>query len=337
MRGSNKVTFDSGDYYRDINAASYSKHPLEPAVVSVMKMNKKPIPVNIVACGSTIGNLLRFARGVDLDHKFRMLVEIIDDTTHLIRRENSPKQLIEGVKGCGHTFPEAYTTWDIDVRQSTSHQRVLAYCFDGLELMVRFEGDGYFPTPSANTRPRRDLKKDLVNGDDLADLEGLQIKTREPKTKGSLIVTDGGEMVAQPDVFDLKTRSTFKRDAPHLNQQLPRLWVTQVPKLILAYHSHGWFKECDIETIDVKRDVETWQQSNQAGLKRLGALLRLIINRARDSGEGKLEIVWACGRGLEIREQLPDAGDVLSASVRGEWSEWLGGQGATIKSEGKVE
>lgn len=37
-----------------------------------------------------------------------MLVEVIAGTVHLIRRENTPKEQILGVRGYGHTFPEAY-------------------------------------------------------------------------------------------------------------------------------------------------------------------------------------------------------------------------------------
>ncbi|KAF5664581.1 hypothetical protein FDENT_12834 [Fusarium denticulatum] len=276
-----------------------------------------PIPINIVACGSTIGNLLRFARGVDLDRSFRMLVEKVGKTVHLIRRENSPREKIEGVRGFGHTFPEAYTTWDSSVKRSTSHQRILSYQFGGLDLMVRFEGDGYISSsPVAKT----------VKGYAFDDLESLGITESLSTGTGKLKVSDGGETVPQSSIFDLKTRSIMAREKDHLGEQLPRLWIAQVTQFLLAYHERGLFKDSNIEIKNVKADVTEWQELNQPSLKRLAALLRLIIDKAHASKDGKLEIVWSNGGSLEIRKQLSDAGDVLSEPVRKQWEAWLGSE-----------
>ncbi|KAF5652809.1 hypothetical protein F25303_2897 [Fusarium sp. NRRL 25303] len=317
LKGPSKLPGDAGEYYRDVNAAAYPKHPLEPAIVSVMKMNPSPIPVNIVACGSTIGNLLRFARGVDLDRSFRILVEKVGDTVHLIRRENSPREKIEGVRGFGHTFPEAYTTWDSSVKRSTSHQRILSYQFGGLDLMVRFEGDGYTSSsPVAKT----------VKGYTFDDLESLGITESLSKGTGQLKVSDGGESVPQSSIFDLKTRSIMAREKDHLGEQLPRLWIAQVTQFLLAYHERGLFRDSNIEIKNVKADITEWQELNQPSLKRLAALLRLIIDKAHGSDDGKLEIVWSNSGSLEIRKQLSDAGDVLSEPVRKQWEAWLGSE-----------
>jgi hypothetical protein len=282
-----------------------------------MKMNPSPIPVNIVACGSTIGNLLRFARGVDLDRSFRILVEKVGETVHLIRRENSPREKIEGVRGFGHTFPEAYTTWDSAVKRSTSHQRILSYQFGGLDLMVRFEGDGYVSSsPVAKT----------VKGHAFDELEGLGITESLSNGTGKLKVSDRGESVPQSSVFDLKTRSFMAREKDHLGEQLPRLWIAQVTQFLLAYHERGLFRDSNIEIKNVKADITEWQDLNQPSLKRLAALLRLIIDKAHASKDGRLEIVWSNSGSLEIRKQLSDAGDVLSEPVRKQWEAWLGSE-----------
>ncbi|KAG4267230.1 hypothetical protein FPRO04_04842 [Fusarium proliferatum] len=316
-KGPNKLPGDAGEYFRDVNAAAYPKHPLEPAIVSVMKMNPSPIPVNIVACGSTIGNLLRFARGVDLDRSFRILVEKVGDTVHLIRRENSPRDKIEGVRGFGHTFPEAYTTWDSSVKRSTSHQRILSYRFGGLDLMVRFEGDGYTSSsPVAKT----------MKGYTFDDLESLGITESLSNGTGKLKVSEGGEPVPQSSIFDLKTRSIMAREKDHLGEQLPRLWIAQVTQFLLAYHERGLFRDSNIEIKNVKADITEWQDLNQPSLKRLAALLRLIIDKAHASKDGKLEIVWSNSGSLEIRKRLSDAGDVLSEPVRKQWEAWLGSE-----------
>ncbi|KAH7247095.1 hypothetical protein B0J15DRAFT_500110 [Fusarium solani] len=328
-RVSKRLPWDTGEYYRDMNAASYPKHPLEPAIISVMKMNPKAMPVNIVGCGSTIGNLLRFARGVDLDRPFRILVELVGDTVHLIRRENSPKELIPGVRGYGHTFPEAYTTWDSAVRRSTSHQRIMAYRLGGLDMMVRFEGDGFIK----ESKPQRQQSRPFTVADALAEVNGLALTKPLPILTRDLKVSDGGETVPQETIFDLKTRSVVARFRDTLGDQLPRLWISQVTQFILAYHEKGLFQNENIEIKNVTEDIDKWEELNQPLLKRLVALLHLIIDRARASG-GKIELVWSTNGPLEIRKQLPDAGDVLSASVREEWEAWLGkGEGKSSKAE----
>ncbi|KAJ3518652.1 hypothetical protein NM208_g14440 [Fusarium decemcellulare] len=330
---SKRLPWDSGDYYRDINAASYPKHPLEPAIVSVMKMNPDPIHVNIVACGSTIGNLLRFARGVDLDHPFRILVEAVGDTVHLTRRENSPKQLIPDVRGYGHTFPEAYTTWDPAVRRSTTHQRIMAYRFGGLDLMVRFEGDGFIRTSNPRRR-QSNASNALAAGDALAQIQGLSINKPLPtSTSRQLEVSEGGEIISQESIFDLKTRSVRARERDTLGEQLPRLWISQVTQFLLAYHERGLFNQQDIEIKNVKDDIAQWEEANQPSLKKLAALLHLIIDRARSAEDGKLELVWSDSDSLEIRKQLPSAGDVLSAPVRKEWEAWLSQEDEESDSE----
>ncbi|KAJ4289259.1 hypothetical protein N0V88_007009 [Collariella sp. IMI 366227] len=138
---------DSGSYFRDKNAARYPKHPMEPAVMASLAADPAtPAQIDIFACGSTLGNLLRFVRGQD--KSCRMLVYKLHNTVFLVRRENSPTELIPGIRGFGHTFPEANTTWEPDVKGSASHQRLIRYSLGGLDLLVRFEADGT-PTPTA--------------------------------------------------------------------------------------------------------------------------------------------------------------------------------------------
>ncbi|OBT60337.1 hypothetical protein VE03_10357 [Pseudogymnoascus sp. 23342-1-I1] len=138
-----KLKPDSGHVFRDINAARYASYPLEPAFRSLraMQPDHDIQAVDIVGCGSTIGNLLRFARSES--RPFRFDVDVIGDTVLFIRRENSPTELISDLRGYGHTFPEAYTTWDSEVRGSCSHQRIIQYEFGGLTFLIRTETDGY--------------------------------------------------------------------------------------------------------------------------------------------------------------------------------------------------
>lgn len=249
---------DDGEYFRDPNAAHFPDHPIEPAVVAVLATDPGLAGrADVFACGSTLGNLLRFVRGED--QPFRMLVERAGPTVFLVRRGNGPREVIPDVRGYGHAFPEAYTTWEPAVRGSVTHQRVISYRFGGFRFLVRFEGDGYMVgeekdeaggaggAGGAGSRERCVPPEREVNDmlDELSTaLAGNHVTPTAPdeETKG-LKVLRAGDLVEQDHIFELKTRSVKRKEADTFEDtfgdQLPRLWVAQIPKFVLAYRESG--------------------------------------------------------------------------------------------------
>ncbi|KAK4186487.1 hypothetical protein QBC35DRAFT_501043 [Podospora australis] len=314
---------DSGKYFRDKNAARYPKHPLEPAVTVALDADENiSTGVAIVACGSTLGNLLRFVRGQD--KPFRMLVQTIHATVFLTRRENSPTELIPGVRGYGHTFPEANTTWEADVKGSGSHQRVVRYHFGGLELLVRFEADGYIKPPSSvltNTSPELSPQAD-DDQNPLSDLlSDLGVSGSSPSpSSDDLHVKPAGALVPHSQLFELKTRSILsKGKKDHLAEELPRLWISHIPTFLLAYHTRGLFKAEDILIQDVRDEVKNWEQDHKTELAKFAALLNWLVY---DNPKEKFELCFSGGGGkLEVREMLDDAVvEALSDDVKGRWA-----------------
>lgn len=329
-----QLTPDNGQYFRDPNAARYSKHPVEPAVAAVLAMDPAiSRDVDIFACGSTLGNLLRFIRGED--KQFRMLVEVVEGAVFFIRRENTARELIPNVKGYGHSFPEAYTTWDARVKGSASHQRVISYQFGGLKLLLRFEGDGYLLDDNEKLQNGDgDYKLFTPNDlsatqtvDELADeLNHNRLTGARPADGSSLKTTYGGVLVNHDYTFELKTRSVRKKEAETFEDtfgdQLPRLWVSQIPKFILAYHRNGLFEDINIK--DIRSDVKVWERDHVDILSRLAALLHRIVGLVMSRPDGKLELRHNTIRTLEVREQLADAGDALSPPIRSLWAKARG-------------
>ncbi|KAL1838402.1 hypothetical protein VTJ49DRAFT_2686 [Mycothermus thermophilus] len=318
---------DRGTYYRDKNAARYPKHPIEPAAVALLRADPSvPTDVDVFACGSTLGNLLRFVRGQD--KSFRMLAYLVKDTVFLVRRENSPTELIPDVRGFGHSFPEANTTWERDVRGSVSNQRLIRYTFGGLDMVVRFEADGYIQSPAAPASKPSPVtpKADTTDSDLITSLATTSISTPAPTTESAssephrLTIKPAGSRVPQSAIFDLKTRSIYtrlKRD--HLAEELPRLWVSQIPTFILAFHTRGLFKKEDTEIKDVRQDVQNWEAEHKNELASLVALLHRIRDILKGQPGQKVELVHSGDGTLEVREQLEDAGEVMSDAVRGQW------------------
>ncbi|KAK4124693.1 hypothetical protein N657DRAFT_690176 [Parathielavia appendiculata] len=300
---------DSGRSFRDKNAARYPKHPTEPAVVAALAADPTiPAEIDMFACGSTFGNLLRFVQGQD--RPFRMLVYKLHTTVFLVRRENSPTELIPDVRGYGHAFPEANTTWEADVRGSVSHQRLVRYEFGGLDLVVRFEADGYlkpevhktdgrspkheFKPSTTSSSQHQSILNDLTsslssttitpflpnnNTSSIISTSTPSTNSKTPTDKIPLTITRAGELIPSTYLFDLKTRSIRTRQnvkSHPLTDQLPRLWVSQIPNFILAFHASGLFEPKDTEIRDVREDVARWEKENAKELARLAVLLRWV-------------------------------------------------------------
>lgn len=305
---------------------------MEPTVLAVLAQNAHHAGhSDVVACGSTLGNLLRFIRGED--KQFRFLVELVEGAVFFIRRENTPRELIPDVRGYGHSFPEAYTTWDADVKGSVSHQRVLSYRFGGLRFLVRFEGDGYVLAEGEDDDgghtglPQATGLNPTVAVDGLtAMLDQSRVTAAFALNSSELTVSSAGKVVDQECIFELKTRSIRKKEAATIEDtfldQLPRLWVSQVPKFILAYHDRGKFG--DITIRDARKDVKTWEKEQADVLSRLAALIHHIIALVKSRPDGKLELRHVEVGKLEIREQLPDAAEALSNAVRVLWAKERG-------------
>lgn len=308
-----KLQEDDGQYFRDPNAARYPSHPMQPAIEAVLMEdpNFPTTSIDIVACGSTLGNLLRFVRCVE--GKFRFIVEVVGSTVFFVRRENSPTEVIPGVRGYGHTFPEAYTVWPEETKGSVSHQRILRYDFAGLDCLVRFQSDGYLP----DLIPKE--SKESTNVESPKELDdGFSKSTKGLEQDKKLLLKHGGKRIPQAAVFDLKTRTIRKKDHDVLGAQLPRMWLAQIPNFILAFHNWGVFEEIHVK--DVREDVITWEREQESTLRQLAGLLRMIVAFARGQPDGRMELYREeAGDKLELREVCEDVGRTLPVDLEDRW------------------
>lgn len=314
---------DSGDYFRDPNSARFPSYPTEPAVQAIFRIDPRypTSSINIFACGSTLGNLLRFVRGVD--KPFRFTVEKIGNTVFFVRKENSPTELITDVRGFGHTFPEAYVPWEPDVKGSESHQRLIQYSFGGLTCLVRFECDGYFGSSTTSMLSGADSSTAIPSDND--ELVGLlqAISITQPLTEmgNSLKIKSGGFEVPQVSIFDLKTRSKRSKFKIDMDEHLPLLYLKQIPNFVAAYHDgFGQFSPKDIKVQNLQKDMERWESDNKDALKRLAILLHKITEFAKSDGKGLLEVYCPSADCLQIYKQLDEGVHALPLSLREEWA-----------------
>ncbi|KAF2813184.1 uncharacterized protein BDZ99DRAFT_438146 [Mytilinidion resinicola] len=315
-----KLREDSGKFFRDPNAARFATYPTEPAIQALFKEHPEfqTTDIDIFGCGSTFGNLLRFASGVD--KPFRFSVEVIGNTVFFIRKENSPTELIPNVRGYGHTFPENYTTWASDVKGSESHQRLIKYSFGGFDCVVRFECDGYLPDhPDVATR--KAAAPVTLDPASLVDsFTTASISPTRSETAAELKVETAGFRMPQTAIFDIKTRSNRHRPEIDMTDVYPRLWVTQTPNFIVGYH-HGDGIFRDIRQKDIRRDLAGWEEENANALTRLAALMHKIVDFARTSSHAKFEVYRPVADRLEIREQPDEGRDALPSGLKAKWAQ----------------
>lgn len=256
---------------------------------------------------------------------FRFDAEFIGDSVFFIRKENSPKETIEGLYGYGHAFPEAYTNWEADVRGSVSHQRIIQYSFGGLNFLVRSESDGYLPksphgespaSAKVGSTPTKDESNTDINT--LLSASSLAKVQTEPIFDDHIEIRHGGRKVLQDAIFDVKTRSiTNPIDMP--GDILPRLWVNQTPNFILGYHTRGHFE--DVRVQDIRQDIRDWEKENERYLGHFNSLVNFIINIARNSGSGYgLEVSRKEDGPIQVRRLLDTDWHALPSDLRQKWA-----------------
>jgi hypothetical protein len=331
LRAAKKLLEDSGSFYRDPNAARYPEYPIAPAVQAIMASGSQtPTKAHVFACGSTLGNLLRFVRGGD--KAFRFNVEVIGDTVFFIRKENDPRELIEGVRGFGHSFPNAYTTWPEDVKGSDTHQRIVQYDLGGVHCLVRFECDGFFDDTARASVPRSN-EMSPPSTDTLAEaLSSTTISTSWSSSTGPLSIKQAGTPIDQASIFDLKTRSGRHGKSIRMDDITPQLWLKQIPNFIVAYHNgFGLFE--DIQIQDVRGLISDFEKDNIDAIRRLVVLLNKIIAVATADKERLLEVYFSGDRVLEIRSQYGADVHALPETLRERWAEQAKHGGLGLKDE----
>jgi hypothetical protein len=282
--------------------------------------------LDVVGCGNTLGNILRFCGGSDRD--FRFNIDMVDNTVFFVRKESSPIALISDICGYGHTFPEAHTFWEQDVRGSAFHQRIIQYDFGGLKFMVRSESDGYLKKEAdldtkiiTETKASESTEVEALLQDEKRSLfDTLTVTSKHIDAAQSLKVKLGGRKIPQKAIFDLKTRAKKTRRPIDMDEIYQRLWANQTAYFIFAEHFGGSFDPQDIQTISISEGMAVWEKNQTALLKRYQAVIMELISATKSSATGKLQVIRKANGPLEIQERVAgDDSDVLPLDLRNKW------------------
>lgn len=281
------LTKDSGFLYIAQNAARYPEKPMEP-LFRALYITDPSFDIRSTDMVTDRNNIRKLLDFVDPDasrngrERFAISIEVIKNTAILCREETKTTDFIKPneFRGYGHNFEKAYTTEQI--RGSTGHHRIISYRFGDINFIVRYETDGYLSTGTRPSPPntKSNVKQDLSGM--LAELNLSSTNTSEGVVHmGSrLVVKQGGQVVPLESTLEIKTRVSHKPLA--IDEVAAQLWASQTPKLVRAYHKRGTFQLPQVQ--DVAAAVENWQARKQNDLRRLGALIRRIIQLAKECG-----------------------------------------------------
>jgi hypothetical protein len=157
------------------------------------------------------------------------------------------------------------------------------------------------------------------------------ISAHTPKNSNSLKVVRNGGSVPQSAVFDLKTRSIKKKGLnttlsaqaqdTTLSEQMPRLWVRQIPFFVLAYHNRGRFEPDEIKVHNIEANVARWESDNKQDVCKLIALITKIADIVKSTQARKLEIRYQCKDELELRHQVEGVAPVLPVDLATQWAD----------------
>ncbi|KAF2868660.1 hypothetical protein BDV95DRAFT_630395 [Massariosphaeria phaeospora] len=319
LQAPKRLSVDTGQYFRDPNAARFPRYPIEPAVQAIFESHQAfpTEDIDVFACGSTMGHLLRFVRAVD--KPFRFSVQVIGNTVFFVRKENDPREIIPDIRGYSHTFPDEYTTWEADVKGSDTHQRLIQYEFGGSKCLMRFECEGYIDKLAAKDKAK---SNSVAPGDNdiFQSFKATSVSQKASNVQDSLVIKTSGSEIPQSSIFDLKTRSHQYKASVDMTDFYPVLWLEQIPNFIIAYHDGaGLFH--DIRVQDIRHSVREWETDNEAARRRLAVLLRRIVEAVRADPRGLLEVYSPCKDRLEIRKQVGDGVETLPPVLKARWEE----------------
>ncbi|KAK3296503.1 uncharacterized protein B0H64DRAFT_442811 [Chaetomium fimeti] len=216
------------------------------------------------------------------------------------------------------------------LQRSLSHHRVLSYRFADLQLVVQAEVDAYHcecdhdtPSPelvsvtpgkakrhsdpgplSPGRRHRRNSSKPSARAspsiafaalalDDPGDSPGFTPASPITHPSPTLCVHHTRRSIPAPCLIEIKTRNAR---SPALSTDEAQLYFSQRTKLYLARHDHGLFSPGpELVVQDMEQKLQLWEQDQQATLRKLADLLKVVRDRVKVlKGQGVERVSLLC-------------------------------------------
>ncbi|GLA96391.1 hypothetical protein AtubIFM57143_003856 [Aspergillus tubingensis] len=218
-----------------------------------------------------------------------------------------------------------YDIANIDIVTCSSTFGNLIRFARGMDKDFRFimetAGDSSPEMSSSNLQASRDIS----TGDVDSDIDGLIARLQEDHSPdlvehpGKLTIQEAGRRVDQRDIIDIKTRSMVDFKTKAIKKEIdmtdltPRLWVSQIPTLIVAYHNRGLFEEIRVQ--DMRDEIIRWERENEEMLRRVAWLLHELVHYAKSSMT-RLEVCRSGAGPIQIRRVTGDSPMALAPEMK---------------------
>lgn len=281
----------------DPNRHVFPKCPLEPLfrALSLTQPGMKMNDIDLVTDRRNLRVLLGFVSGKK--SSFRIDVEVVNDTVLFYCWTPKALTYINGFAGYGHEFEKASTCRPRGVKDSMTHNRAIRYMFGDVKIILRYEVDG------------------CTGFDD--DIRRGMPTPRSNKTPTGYTVLRWGHLVAPSRIIEIKTGAVGKN--LDVSKNTEQLWFSQTPILCAGHYDEtGTFTSITKRNIMRMGKLGEWEESHQEQLKKLAALLRVIVELARTATWKKCALVSSQGT-LKIFSMVDQNEKGLPVDLQSMW------------------
>ena len=216
----------------------------------------------------------------------RVSLKYAEEHTYRTYREGFRKAAMVAAPGC---------------RNAMEHHRIVTYVGDdnwlrnvlmlhqdmnGLKMVVQFEVDAY-DSGTSNS----DQSEELA-----ASLQATTIQSPTSVQMNGLTIQKAGQEVPQTGLLELGTRWTQNRFQMDWSEVYTQLFLSQVPKHIVASQDNGIFTKIEERMLDADPELEAAKADAQTRMKKLVKVLDRIRELFMKEGKNsRLSLVCVYG------------------------------------------
>ncbi|KAF2024386.1 hypothetical protein EK21DRAFT_29186, partial [Setomelanomma holmii] len=257
---------DSGWQTNDHNYARKPRTPYEPMFHALNAMNPscKLNDVDVLADRNNLRVLLEFVQG-KVNGPFRLDLFTMFSTLIIVRNEGKWWKFSDG-KSYGSNFEKFFTRPAEGMEDATSHYRAIKYPMGPLNVVVRFEADGY----DDGVQPDQPMRNES------AVMSGGHVERPVFKYGAPMRVLQKGHIVPMAQMIEMKTKAYYAEKGGSLVQCQDQLWFGRTSLLYTGPCSEGTGLIKKVKYENATERVKKWEASNQESLRKLVSLLAFL-------------------------------------------------------------
>lgn len=230
------------------------------------------LPIALVTDRNSLRKLFDYVSGHPGEH-WRIEAELVEGTLFLTRWEANSVRIITGSlnSGYGHEFEKAFLKFEEDLRDSSTHHRIIEYEIAGMKWVVRYEADGYSNDKQENEGSMA-VGVSETYPEVTAAVERLSLEFQpQPMMLEGVTVIQRGHLVSPESVIEVKCTT---RKGSQIRSKTPQCWFSQTRHLFVGRHQDGQVNR--VTKTEMSHVFDNWEKAHQDELRKLTALVNEI-------------------------------------------------------------